>query len=514
MKSDLEPKLQPGVGFHLKPDGQWEVKKIPLEVLQSAKMSGLLTIQGYRSTVFETPDKEQWAQKSVIAPTIASNVAARFLESQNVNVSTQRIRSSEVSDSIRKDIIDNFRIWSANDPSKWVDEIPYWADYFIGTDEGSSFGLSSDQVRKILETEFMSGQIASRIIAPVQETVASRVAARYLVAVVSITPEELLKTLYGQIQSYDLDSGDFVRCSSPEIRALVESVRSIFASHGVTNFADQTGRADLPEVVDSDAIKLVADMMFIDGEDTYAVEKAPPEISDKVNAISSDIYSALGDKGDSDIQEISPFYPSDPTKTLFWNGSSFSDRNSVLASNKSLETVASRVAARYLEAKEKVKLDIPVDVEIDPKSIAEAKEKLKKFEEQLTSKKVPHEASVASRVAVRYLEAKGRKRDVTSLVKKIMDRPGDDQNYEKEISRYGKKVRKVIPKVEAAFEKLSMELQKVSSDLSEASHEKVSGHHASKIQDEVGKAISTTQVAASALIRNLLKRADEWDPED
>ncbi len=59
-----EPTLQPGAGFHLKPDGNWEVKDIPPKVLTEAKFSGYLTIEGYRSTVFETPDKEQWAQKS------------------------------------------------------------------------------------------------------------------------------------------------------------------------------------------------------------------------------------------------------------------------------------------------------------------------------------------------------------------------------------------------------------------------------------------------------------------
>ncbi len=72
-----EPTLQPGAGFHLKPDGNWEVKDIPSKVLSEAKFSGYLTIEGYRSTVFETPDKEQWAQKSTGTVASMPNLPSR-----------------------------------------------------------------------------------------------------------------------------------------------------------------------------------------------------------------------------------------------------------------------------------------------------------------------------------------------------------------------------------------------------------------------------------------------------
>ena len=71
------PKLQPGIGFHLQPDGSWEAEKIPPHVLSEAVFSGYLTIEGYRSTVFETKDKDQWAQKSTGTSALASRVAAR-----------------------------------------------------------------------------------------------------------------------------------------------------------------------------------------------------------------------------------------------------------------------------------------------------------------------------------------------------------------------------------------------------------------------------------------------------
>jgi len=60
----LEPTLTSGFGFYLDSDGQWVVKPIPNSVLKSAKFYGNLKINGYDSTVFITPDEQQWAQKS------------------------------------------------------------------------------------------------------------------------------------------------------------------------------------------------------------------------------------------------------------------------------------------------------------------------------------------------------------------------------------------------------------------------------------------------------------------
>jgi hypothetical protein len=62
------PKLTPGIGFHLEGDGHWDVQEIPDWVLDVAEFSGYLTIQGYASSVFETPEGEQWAQKSSGTP--------------------------------------------------------------------------------------------------------------------------------------------------------------------------------------------------------------------------------------------------------------------------------------------------------------------------------------------------------------------------------------------------------------------------------------------------------------
>jgi hypothetical protein len=91
-----EPKLTPGVAFHLQPDGSWSPEKLPSDVLTDAKFSGYLTIDGYRCSVFETPDKSMWAQKSVNTPatvssfskasrsmdSVASRVAAAWLAGQ------------------------------------------------------------------------------------------------------------------------------------------------------------------------------------------------------------------------------------------------------------------------------------------------------------------------------------------------------------------------------------------------------------------------------------------------
>jgi hypothetical protein len=122
--------------------------------------------------------------------------------------------------------------------------------------------------------------------------------------------------------------------------------------------------------------------------------------------------------------------------------------------------------------------------------------------------------SIASRVAARFLESKNRKRDVTSIVKKIMGRPGQDQNYEKEITKYGKKIRKMVPKAHEAFKDLLGILDSMSEELSTVDHPKISEHHSGIVRDDIDKAISTVRIASDALLRNLKKRADEWDPED
>jgi len=75
---EAEPSLQSGFGFRLQPNGQWRTEKVPADVLDSAEFSGYLTIMGYRCTVFETPEQEQWAQKSVAtaAPPEETQVAS------------------------------------------------------------------------------------------------------------------------------------------------------------------------------------------------------------------------------------------------------------------------------------------------------------------------------------------------------------------------------------------------------------------------------------------------------
>jgi hypothetical protein len=58
-----DPSLSTGVGFYLQPDGNWGIEEIPEKVIRESEFSGYLTIQGYKSAVFEMPDGSQWAQK-------------------------------------------------------------------------------------------------------------------------------------------------------------------------------------------------------------------------------------------------------------------------------------------------------------------------------------------------------------------------------------------------------------------------------------------------------------------
>ncbi len=72
-----KPHLSPGVAFHLSPQGKWEAVELPEDAVKEGEFSGFLTIEGYRCSVFETPDGQQWAQKSVNTPTTAFSASCR-----------------------------------------------------------------------------------------------------------------------------------------------------------------------------------------------------------------------------------------------------------------------------------------------------------------------------------------------------------------------------------------------------------------------------------------------------
>lgn len=79
--------LSSGIGFHLQPDGRWEPEKVPDHVVENAKFSGFLTIQGYRCVVFEL-NGEQWAQKST--GTVATTIG-NIMKSSNVSKLASRV---------------------------------------------------------------------------------------------------------------------------------------------------------------------------------------------------------------------------------------------------------------------------------------------------------------------------------------------------------------------------------------------------------------------------------------
>jgi len=58
------PMMSDGVAFKLQEDGTWSPEEVPKGLPATVTMSGHLTIDGYRTTIFETPDGEMWAQKS------------------------------------------------------------------------------------------------------------------------------------------------------------------------------------------------------------------------------------------------------------------------------------------------------------------------------------------------------------------------------------------------------------------------------------------------------------------
>lgn len=70
-----EPGLSIGSGFFLKPDGQWDIIDLPTKVVEEAAFSGYITIQGYSCTVFEMPNGDMYAQKSLNTPAKMASIA-------------------------------------------------------------------------------------------------------------------------------------------------------------------------------------------------------------------------------------------------------------------------------------------------------------------------------------------------------------------------------------------------------------------------------------------------------
>jgi len=73
-----DPSLSKGTGFYLQPDGNWGIKEIPEKVVRESEFSGYLTIQGYKSAVFEMPDGSQWAQKATESEEEVSESKTKF----------------------------------------------------------------------------------------------------------------------------------------------------------------------------------------------------------------------------------------------------------------------------------------------------------------------------------------------------------------------------------------------------------------------------------------------------
>ncbi len=96
-------KMTSGLGFHLQPDGQWDVKNVPENVVRDSTFSGYLKIQGYKCLVYNTPEGDSWAQKEVGNSQVSSNslvskrIAQKYLSAKGKDIVTQ------VKENIEKD---------------------------------------------------------------------------------------------------------------------------------------------------------------------------------------------------------------------------------------------------------------------------------------------------------------------------------------------------------------------------------------------------------------------------
>ena len=325
-KPKADPKLQPGIGFALQDDGSWKPEKIPDDVLSSATYSGFLTINGYRCTVFESPDGREWAQKSVNTPAVASplTIAARVAaRSEVLNAIDAAFESVGVYPPKMTNIGQN----------KYEGEID--TDWNLTVEEKAGGELNVELNGKFCEN--LEGAV--KIFKSKDKSFLPH-------GVVNYTPEELLKTLHAQIHAYDSRYGELVSCASPEIAQQVAKAKNVFATHGVNEFADATQRAGLQVVPNSDDIILFCEMFFIDGDEMFAVEGGPDSFDEHISTILTDVESSLDQTGPVPM-DVHPSTPSDPTDTLWWDGEKFTNDESTIMKNQQA-SLASRIAANYL----------------------------------------------------------------------------------------------------------------------------------------------------------------------
>jgi hypothetical protein len=120
-----EPKLSPGNGFFLKPDGTWGVSKVPAAAMKGARFIGNLRIRGYESAVFETPSGQQWGQKIIEKPEdVEATVASLNLSKIASVIAIKTADDSSPFD--LEDVEDKF----GTDEAKWLsDQIEkFWVE--------------------------------------------------------------------------------------------------------------------------------------------------------------------------------------------------------------------------------------------------------------------------------------------------------------------------------------------------------------------------------------------------
>ena len=57
--------------------------------------------------------------------------------------------AASMSEKQKQELLENFRTWSAEHPRDWQEEIPYWAEYYVKTDEG--LGMDVTEIIYVLQ---------------------------------------------------------------------------------------------------------------------------------------------------------------------------------------------------------------------------------------------------------------------------------------------------------------------------------------------------------------------------
>jgi hypothetical protein len=502
---ESEAKLQPGVAFRLQPDGSWKAEKIPPEALKSAKFSGYLTIQGYRCTVFDTPDKNQWAQKSTgtsAEPTTASKLAARWRRINATTITPDQLKKSLVA-----------QLFAFDD--QVLDFVNCTSPAIRQTVVKARQALKNHGITNVLDLTGDPSLPKSANEKNVKLTVDLQYTVNGKSVMIEGDREAGLDTYWRDIY------GDVAHAiGSMHSKGVTESDPGLPSDPEETLYWDgKTFNSEEP--APTTASKFTSDWLKSHGARPVAVQPMRSLVTSRVAARIAKRYIYTLELEALNVEEHPPDKYLGPSKYLIRVGKNayvlvpFTEH--VVEDLKKLKSTDVMNEIQALEAIQGAMGGMDISAWLDgegedPKWIEgnDVDEAFLRSMGIYNPKALkPKAASVASRIATRWLEAQG---DITSLVQKTLDRDGDDKEYDKAIVDFVTKTRGKLPPIDAALEK-ACDLMVKTRDKIEHRHPKVQDRYVQLFLQELAQKQRELEDMRKQLMRGLTVELDRYESE-